>query len=91
MAFLNIVTIPKHIDEIRISENVNFFYLIGFSETRLDKSFSDEDVEIPDFEIIRKDRNRNGGGVCAFLRSDINYRDRKEIVPDEVEAVCLEI
>ena len=42
-------------------------------------------------DIIRKDRSRRGGGVCVYLRSSINYKTRNDLVPDDLEAVCLEI
>ena len=37
----------------------------------------DSDVYIPGFEIVRKDRRvneRKGGGVCIYLRTNLNYR-----------------
>jgi hypothetical protein len=44
------------------------------------------------YDIIRKDRSRRGGGVCVYLRSSISYKlTRNDLVPDGLEAVCLEI
>ena len=43
------------------------------------------------YDVIRKDRSRNGGGVCIYLRSSINYKIRKDLVSPELEAVCVEI
>ena len=37
------------------------------------------------------DQNGNGGGVCIYLRSSINYKIRDDLVPSELEAVCVEI
>ena len=42
-------------------------------------------------DLIRKDRSRNGGAVCIYLRSSINYKVRDDLVPSELEAVCIEI
>ncbi|EDO35724.1 predicted protein [Nematostella vectensis] len=91
MAFLNIVSIPKYIDEIRTSKLMNSFDILGFSETRLDDTYTDDELKIHGYDIFRKDRNRDGGGVCVYIRSSINCVNRKEIVPEDVEAVCLEI
>jgi hypothetical protein len=44
-----------------------------------------------DYDIIRKDRSRNGGGVCIYLRSSINYIIRQDLISSELEAVCIEI
>ena len=40
---------------------------------------------------IWSDRSRNGGAVCIYLRSSINYKIRDDLVPSELEAVCVEI
>ena len=65
MAFLNIVSLPKHVDELRISELFLHFDLLALNETRLDSSISDGLVKIRGYDIVRKDRSRTGGGVFA--------------------------
>jgi exonuclease III len=65
--------------------------LIAFNETRLDLHISDGLIHIDGYEVVRKDRSRNGGGVCIYLRSSINYKIRSDLIPPELEAVCLEI
>ena len=74
MAFLNIVSLPKKIDEIRYSMSNKHIDLIGFSETRLDSNISDNVIDLDGYDIVRKDRSRNGGGVCIYVRSSINYK-----------------
>ena len=65
--------------------------LIAFNETRLDSNITNGMVRLNDYDLIRKDRSRNGGGVCVYLRSSINYKIRNDLVPSELEAVCIEI
>ena len=91
MAFLNIVSLLKKIDEINFSMTNKFIDLIAFNETRLDPNTTDNMVSLDGYDVIRKDRSRNGGGVCIYLRSSINYKIRKDLVPPELEAVCVEI
>jgi exonuclease III len=91
MAFLNVVSLPKKIDEIRYSMSSKNVDLIAFNETRLDSSISDNILHLNDYDIIRKDRSRSGGGVCIYLRSSINYHIRNDLIPTELEAVCIEI
>ena len=43
------------------------------------------------FNIIRKDRNRFGGGVVLYVRDTISFSDRKDIIPDGLEMVCIEL
>ena len=92
MAFLNIVILPKNIDEIRHSMTNKHIDLIAFNETRLDSSINDNTVHINNYDLIRKDRSRNAGGVCIFfLRNSINYKIRHDLIPPELECVCIEI
>ena len=91
MAFLNIVSLPKKIDEINFSMSKKFIDLIAFNETRLDANITDNMINLDGYDIVRKDRSRNGGGVCIYLRSSINYKIRDDLVPSELEAVCVEI
>ena len=90
-AFLNIVTLPSKIDEIRHSVCKKNIDLIAFNETRLDQSISDGLIHLDGYEVIRKDRSRIGGGVCIYIRSSINYKIRSDLIPPRLEAVCLEI
>ena len=64
MAFLNIVSLPKKIDEINFSMSKKFIELIAFNETRLDANITDNMINLDGYDIVRKDRSRNGGGVC---------------------------
>ena len=58
------------------------------NETRLDSSIIDNMVHI-NYDLIRKDGSRNGGGV--FLRNSINYKIKHDLIPPELEYVCIEI
>ena len=91
MAFLNIVNLPKKIDEINCSMANKFIDLIAFNETRLDANITDNMINIDGYDVVRKDRSRNGGGVCIYLRSSINCKVRNDLVPTELEVVCIEI
>ena len=91
MAFLNIVILPGKIDEIRhiiCNKNID---LITLNETRLDRSIPDGLIDIDGYEIVRKDRSKNGGGVCIYLCNSISFKVRSDLISTELEAVCLEI
>ena len=51
-----------------------FIDLIAFNETRLDANITDNMINIDGYDVVRKDRSRNGGGVCIYLRSSISYK-----------------
>ena len=88
---LNITSLYKHIEELRILLSEQPFDIICINETRLDRTIRDEEVEITGYEIVRLDRNRNGGGVAIYLKNNISFKLRNNIIPDEAEAICLEV
>lgn len=91
MASLNITSLPAHIDELRIwVENQNLD-LLAINETRLASSIPDSCVTIKGYKIIRKDRNRNGGGVAIYIRDSVVFVNHTDIVPINIEALCVDI
>ena len=88
---LNITSLSKHKDELAIFISEQPFDIICLNETRLDCSIDNSEVGIPGYDLARKDRNRNGGGVAIYLRDTISYIDSTDLIPDVAEAICLEI
>ena len=41
--------------------------------------------------LFAHDHNRSGGGVCIHVRKSINFVDRTDLVPENLEAVCIEV
>ena len=90
MAFVNITSLTKYIDELRILMIDKIPDVLAINETHLDSSIPDKTVKIQGYEIIRCDRKRDGGGVALYIRSNINFKDRQDLV-NELEAVCVDI
>ena len=57
----------------------------------MDSTISDELVSVDGYNVIRADRDRNGGGVCVYIRRHVNYIPRPDVVPTDLDAVCVEI
>ena len=91
MAMLNIANLPKHFDEISLMLRDKKIDILALNETRLDSFISDELVSVDGYDLMGADRNRNGGGVCIYTRSNINYLKRPDLVPNDLEAISLEI
>ena len=94
MAMLNINSLLAHIDDLRIFMNNSKIDVLAINETKLDASIHDREVHLPGFEIVRRDRpvnGRNGGGVCIYLRSNLNYSIRSDLCDDQLECIVLEI
>ena len=37
------------------------------------------EIYLPGYEIVRRDRNRNGGGVCFYIKTAISYSVRTDL------------
>ena len=58
------------LDTHALLETQDIDILIG-NETHLDNSIVSSEIFPPNFAIYRKDRNRNGGGVCIPVKDSI--------------------
>ena len=69
------------------------FQIITVSETYLDNSIPNDYVALDDYQVFRKDRNRRGGGVLAYIHSDIPAirRDDFEVGNSEILWVQVKI
>ena len=50
--------------------------IIGITESKLDHAVPDLEVDLPGYDILRCDRNRNGSGVVCFIREDLCFNTR---------------
>jgi hypothetical protein len=46
---------------------------------------------MPGFNVIRNDRNRNGGGVALYINKDAGYQDRIELRSNLFESIWASI
>jgi hypothetical protein len=92
LASLNVTSLVKHIEELRILLANNMIDVLAINETRLDSTVSDDEVHIHGYEIVRRDRESNGrfgGGVCFYIRSCINFSVRHDLSFDQLENLCI--
>ena len=78
---ININSLFKHIDEIRYILINSPLEVLAINESKLDDTISDTEVCIPGYIIIRKDRSRSGGGVALYIRENLSYTNRIDLVP----------
>ena len=57
----------------------------------LDSSVFDDEINISGYDLVRNDRNRNGGGVAIYIRSVINYKIRHDLMNNNLETITLEV
>ena len=87
---LNINSIVSKIDELRIITKKSRASVIGITESKLDETILDEEIDIDGYELARSDRNRHGGGVVCYIRNDISFNVRGDI-SSETENIFLDI
>ena len=81
---------PK-IDELRSIAQKSKASIIGITETKLDKSVLDAEIEIDGYDLMRSDRNRHGGGVACYVRNGICFNQKTGIFSDDIENVFFDI
>lgn len=82
--------IPK-LSELKILVNKSKAAVLAISETWLDNSVTDSEINIPGYSVVRKDRNREGGGVCIYINSNLAFNQRSDLETSDIEAVWAEI
>ena len=72
---ININSLLPKIDELRNIATETNAAVIGITESKLDSSVANNEVNIAGYSILRHDRNRNGGGIACYIRSDLCYNE----------------
>ena len=60
------------------------------SETKLDDSVFDAEINIEGYTLIRSDRNRHGGGVACYVKQHLTF-DVKYYFSNEIENIFIDI
>lgn len=86
---LNVRSLLPKLDELRILARNTRAACICITETWLDESIFDSEIE--NYIVRRKDRNRQGGGVCIYVRSDLAFNPLDDLLHEELEATWIEL
>ena len=90
MIHLNINSLLSKIDELRAIAKKSRATVIGITESKLDESVTDGEINIDGYELIRSDWNRHGGGVACYIRNDISFNPRGNF-SSKVENIFLDM
>ena len=88
---LNIFSLLPHLDELRMLVDNDKPHIICINETELDDSTDDSLIHINDYVVIRKDRNKHGGGVAIYIHQNIQFELKSELMCDELESVSIQV
>ena len=90
LIYLNKNSLLSKIDELREIARKTRATVICITESKLDGSVLDGEINIDGYELVRSDRNRHGGGVACYIRSDISFNVRGDF-SSEIENIFLDI
>jgi hypothetical protein len=82
--------LPK-LDQVELLLQSTNAAALAVSETWLDDSVTDEEVTVPGYSVVRKDRNREGGGVCLYIRDNICFNKRDDLITNNIEFLAVDI
>lgn len=94
MACLNINGLLCHVDELRLFLSTASIDILAVNDTKLDHTISSDEIHIPGFDLVRKDRvinRRNGGGVCFYIKTNLNFNVREDLNDDALEVLSVEL
>ena len=87
---LNINSLLLNIEEPRIIAKSTNVAIICISESKLDESVLEPEIEIYDYKILWCDSNRHRAGVACYIRNDLSY-NIISVFPSEIESGFFEI
>ena len=93
VAHLNVCSLFKNIEEIRHILTENHIHILCLCETRLDDSITNAEMSVHGYRLVRRDRNRNGGGVIVYIHESIDFCERKDLnhCDNFLEILCIQI
>ena len=72
--YTNCRSLYHKMDELRSLVSTYSHHLFCLCETWLDDSITDNELYILTFNLVHKDRNRNGSGVTFFILDTVPYK-----------------
>lgn len=91
MACLNIDRLLPKLDNLRVFCEESNIDIMTCNETKLEPSVNNNEVHITGYDIVRRDRNKYGGGVCIYVKNNLNFKVRQDLMPDPLENIVIEI
>ena len=87
---ININSLPPKIHELKCIANKSKAAIIGITESKLDHTVPDLEVNLPGYDILQCDRNRKGGGVACYIRNNLCFNTRA-LNCTEIENIIFDI
>ena len=89
---LNIDSLLPKNDELRHMARLSNAAVIGNSESKLDKSVTNSEILIDNYDLLCCDPNKNEGGLACYIRNNLSLSyTQKNLFPTDIENVFFEI
>ena len=69
---INIRSLRNKMDELRLFCDKFKPHVLSLNETWLDDSFSDVELSLPGYQLMRRDRDRHGGGIAVYIADNLS-------------------
>ena len=77
-----LVVLQSIFDELRVMMLNSPINILAVNETKLDGSFSENEINVLGYHVIHKNRNRHGGGLLLYVRDSIPFTERNDLLAD---------
>ena len=95
IAHLNVNRLVNKLDLVKELVHKHSFDILTLSETWLTPNVMDDEVIIPGYSLVRKDRVSTvkscGGGVMIFIRDGIPFVVKSDLTKDNFECLWVEV
>ena len=81
----NLPSIPAHNEACNTNISV-----LGITEAKLDSTVNNEKLKVDGYNLLRSDKNKNGGGVACYIKNNIAH-NRKLRISENIENIVLDI
>ena len=89
---LNIHDLYSKFDELKaLLSHQNNIDILCICETFLNDTFSDTELQLENYQLFRKDRKTNGGGLVIYVKENLRCSLREDLQVHDIEALWVEI
>ena len=92
VAHLNVYSLRNKMEELKCLQLICKFDILAITETHLDKSVLDMELQIDGMKVLRLDRReRKGGGCVIYYAEYLKATHRKDLARSGLEAIWLQV
>ena len=88
---LNIFSLMSRLDELRLLIEDKKPHIIGINETKIEQLINDSDISIEGHDVVRKERNKFGGGVALYIHKSINFKVREDLMKYDIDSISVQV